>query len=122
MNSKYIDFTGTGVTSEDVHLLKRSISYDRAASIVSNAFLNGLIKSGLTPEQAYNVYLSKAYRYELDYRLEDKLEKVAHTAGQQVGQDYLRMLHANKGQYKWINDKHVKEFKKELKKRLSYSA
>lgn len=122
MNSKYIDFTGTGITSEDVHLLKESVSYDRAASIVSNAFLNGLIKSGLTPEQAYNVYLSKAYRYELDYRLEDKLEKIAHTAGQEVGKDYQRLLLTNKSRYKWINDRHNKDFKKELKKRLSYSA
>lgn len=118
MNVKFIDFTGSGITSEKVHLLRESVSYDRAASIVSNAFLNGLIKSGLTLEQAYNVYLSKAYRHKLDWDLEDKLEKVAHKAGLQVGQEYQLYSKTNKKMYGWINDKHRKEFRKELNERV----
>jgi len=121
MNSKYIDFTGSGITNEDVHLLKESFSYDRGASIVSNAFLNGLVRSGLTADQAYNVYLSKAYRHELDYKLEDKLERVAFKAGVEVGADYKRLIKTNKERYGWVNDKHNKSFKKELDKRVSYS-
>lgn len=120
MNSKYIDFTGSGITDENVHLLKESFSYDRAASIVSNAFLNGLVKSGLTADQAYNVYLSKAYRHELDYKLEDKLERVAFKAGTEVGTDYKVFAATNKDRYGWVNDKHNKSFKKELNKRISY--
>jgi len=122
MNSKYIDFTGSGITDENVHLLKESFSYDRSASIVANAFLNGLVKSGLTVDQAYNVYLSKAFRYELDYKLEDKLERVAFKAGAEVGTDYKRLAKLNKGRYGWVNNKHLKEIKKELDKRMSYSA
>jgi hypothetical protein len=121
MNSRYIDFTGSGITNENIHLLKESISYDRAASIVANAFLNGLVQSGLTIDQAYNVYLSKAFRHELDYRLEDRLEKVAYKAGAEVGTDYRMLTKTNKDRYGWVNDKHNKSFKKELDKRASYS-
>jgi len=118
MNSKYIDFTGSGVEINDMHLLKQSISYDRTASIVSNAFLNGLVKSGLSMDQAFNVYTSKAYRYELDSTLEDKLEKVAFKAGKEVGEDYKKLHKSYKKDYGWINDELDISVQAELEKRL----
>jgi len=118
MNSKYIDFTGSGVEINEMHLLKESISYDRTASIVSNAFLNGLVKSGLSMDQAFNVYTSKAFRYELDSTLEDKLEKVAFKAGKEVGEDYKKLYKVNKKDYGWLNDELDISVQAELEKRL----
>jgi len=118
MNSKYIDFSGSGVEINDVHLLKESISYDRTASIVSNAFLNGLVKSGLSIDQAFNVYTSKAFRHELDSTLEDRLEKVAFKAGKEVGEDYKKLYKNYKKDYGWINDELDISVQAELEKRL----
>jgi hypothetical protein len=121
MNSKYIDFSGSGVEINDVHLLKESISYYRTASIVSNAFLNGLVKSGLSIDQAFNVYTSKAFRLELDSTLEDKLEKVAFKAGKEVGEDYKKLYKINKKDYGWINDELDIGVQAELEKRLEWA-
>jgi hypothetical protein len=113
MHLKFKDFTGFDSTDK-VNLLKQSISFERCAYIVSNAFLNGLIKSGLTPTQAMNVYTSKAFRHKLDWDLEDALERVAFKAGKNVGEDF----YAQQKPEHWINDKLRKEVKKELDKRM----
>jgi hypothetical protein len=113
MHLKFKDFTGFDSTDK-VNLLKQSISFERCAYIVSNAFLNGLIKSGLTPTQAMNVYTSKAFRHKLDWDLEDALERVAFKAGKNVGEGF----YAQQKPEDWINDKLRKEIKKELDNRM----
>ena len=77
MHRKFIDFTGSSCAGGNIEMLKETISYDRCAQIVTNAFLNGLVKSGLPIDQAFNVFTSKAFRHVLDWRLEDNLERVA---------------------------------------------
>lgn len=118
MNSKFIDFTDNAF--REVGLLKESISFKRSANLVSNAFLNGLIKSGLSLEQAYNVYLSSAYRHKLDFDLEDKLEKAAFKAGREVGEEYKNLSVKNSGDYGWINDKIKPDLFVELVKRKEW--
>jgi len=120
VNSKYIDFTGSSFSGNGVDILQRSISFERCAQIVTNAFLNGLIKSGLPLEQAFNVYTSKAFRHKLDWDLEDKLERVAHKAGKEVGEDYKKLYKKNY-LYKWMNEELDIAVQQEIEKRLAHS-
>jgi len=69
-------------------------------------------------DQAFNVYTSKAYRYELDSTLEDKLEKVAFKAGKEVGEDYKKLYKSYKKDYGWLNDELDISVQAELEKRL----
>ena len=117
MNSKYIDFTGSSFSGNGVDILQQSISFERCSHIVANAFLNGLIKSGLSIEQAFNVYTSKAFRHKLDWDLEDKLERVAHKAGKEVGEEYKKLYKKN-SLYKWINEKLDTSVQQEIERRL----
>jgi len=120
VNSKYIDFTGSSFSGNGVEILQRSISFERCAQIVTNAFLNGLVKSGLPLEQAFNVYTSKALRHKLDWDLEDKLERVAYKAGKEVGEDYKKLYKENY-LYKWINEELDIAVQQEIEKRLEHS-
>ncbi|NBW58516.1 hypothetical protein EBR43_12240, partial [bacterium] len=120
MNSKYIDFTGSSFMGNGVDLLQQSISFERCAHIVANAFLNGLIKSGLPLEQAFNVYTSKAFRHKLDWDLEDKLEKIAHKAGKEVGEEYRKLYKKNREQYGWMNDELNITTQQEIERRLEH--
>lgn len=122
MNGKYIDFTGSSYASGDVELLKQTVSYDRCASIVANAFLNGLVKSGLPYDQAFNVFTSKAFRHKLDWDLEDKLEKVACKAGQIVGQEYQMYYRKHRKEFDWMNDELNILIQQELERRLQQHA
>lgn len=118
MHRKFIDFTGSSYAGGNVEMLKETISYDRCAQIVTNAFLNGLVKSGLRIDQAFNVFTSKAFRHKLDWDLEDKLEKVACKAGQLVGEEYQKMYKKDKKYYSWMDDELDTIILQELERRL----
>ena len=121
MNSRYTDFTGSAYAVGGADLLQQSISFDRCAHIVANAFLNGLIKSGLPVEQAYNVYTSKAFRHKLDWDLESNLERVAHKAGKQVGAEYQKLYRNNTEQYQWMNAELDVATQQEIENRLAHA-
>jgi len=74
-------FTGQGII-EDAY------SYERPAYIVGNALLNGIIKAGYTKEQAINLFHSKAYRWALDFGLEEQLQEIGFQEGQKMAQEY----------------------------------
>ena len=118
MHRKFIDFTGSSYAGGNIEMLKETISYDRCAQIVTNAFLNGLVKSGLPIDQAFNVFTSKAFRHKLDWDLEDKLEKVACKAGEHVGAEYQKMYKKDKKYYSWMNDELDTLILQELERRL----
>lgn len=118
MHRKFIDFTGSSYAGGNIEMLKETISYDRCAQIVTNAFLNGLVKSGLPIDQAFNVFTSKAFRHKLDWDLEDKLEKVACKAGQLVGEEYKKMYKKDKKYLSWMNDELNTLIQQELERRI----
>lgn len=118
MHRKFIDFTGSSYAGGNIEMLKETISYDRCAQIVTNAFLNGLVKSGLPIDQAFNVFTSKAFRHKLDWDLEDNLEKVACKAGQLVGKEYQKMYKKDRKYYSWMNDELNTLIQQELERRL----
>lgn len=118
MHRKFIDFTGSSYAGGNIEMLKETISYDRCAQIVTNAFLNGLVKSGLPVDQAFNVFTSKAFRHSLDLSLEDKLEKVACKAGEEVGGEYKRLYSKHREQFNWMNDELNVLIQQELERRL----
>ena len=118
MHRKFIDFTGSSYAGGNIEMLKETISYDRCAQIVTNAFLNGLVKSGLPIDQAFNVFTSKAFRHVLDWRLEDNLERVACKAGEEVGGEYKRLYKKHREQFNWMNDKLDTLIQQELERRL----
>jgi len=118
MHRKFIDFTGSSYAGGNIEMLKETISYDRCAQIVTNAFLNGLVKSGLPIDQAFNVFTSKAFRHKLDWDLEDKLEKVACRAGEQVGEEYKKMYKKDRKYLSWMNDELNILVQQELERRL----
>lgn len=55
-----------------------SYSYDRPAYIFWNAFVNGLIASGLTEAEAIEWVQSKKARWMLDGELSDVIEGIAY--------------------------------------------
>jgi len=118
MHRKFIDFTGSSYAGGNIEMLKETISYDRCAQIVTNAFLNGLVKSGLPIDQAFNVFTSKAFRHKLDWDLEDKLEKVACKAGELVGGEYKKMYKKDRKYLSWMNDELNILIQQELERRL----
>lgn len=118
MNGKYIDFTGSSYAGGDIELLKQTISYDRCAQIVANAFLNGLVKAGLPYDQAFNVFTSKAFRHKLDWDLEDKLEKVACKAGQLVGEEYKMYYRKHRKEFNWMNEELDSNIQGEIERRI----
>lgn len=111
MNNKYKDFSGG-------KLLKNSYSYERPAYIVANALVNGFLAYGLTEKQALNLLYSKAYRYKLDWDLEDKLEKVAFKAGKEVAEEYSKLAKSDRS-YNFFDDPLDPTIQKELDKRIA---
>ena len=118
MHRKFIDFTDSSYAGGNIEMLKETISYDRCAQIVTNAFLNGLVKSGLPIDQAFNVFTSKAFRHKLDWDLEDNLEKVACKAGEHVGGEYKKMYKKDRKYLSWMNDGLNVLIQQELERRL----
>jgi len=77
-------------------LLEDAYSYDRPSCIVGNALMNGFIQGGLTKKQAITLFHSKAYRWALDGKLSEMLEKVAFQYGKKMVDDYKEV--------EWLND------------------
>jgi uncharacterized protein YdaT len=63
-------------------------SFERPAHIVANALLNGMIAGGLTEAEAVCLIHSKAYRWTLDFSMENALETLGEHYGREMAAEY----------------------------------
>lgn len=68
--------------------IKEAFSFNRPAYILGQALMEGMIKAGLTEEQALSLLYSKAYRWALDFGLGDTLHTLGVTEGQRMAREY----------------------------------
>ena len=68
--------------------IKEAFSFNRPAYILGQALMEGMIKAGLTEEQALSLIYSKGYRWQLDGALGQALELIGYHHGQQMARIY----------------------------------
>lgn len=68
--------------------IQDAYSFRRPAFIVGQALMEGMIAGGLTEKEALSLIYSKAYRWSLDFGLEEKLRQLAIKEGERLAQEY----------------------------------
>ena len=66
-----------------------AFSFKRPAHIIAQGMLRGMMRAGLTEQQATCVFYSKAYRWALDGSMGDALDLLAYHHGQKIARECI---------------------------------
>ena len=68
--------------------IQDAYSFRRPANIIGQALMQGMIAGGLTEREALCLFYSKAYRWALDFSMEEALREIGLREGERLAREY----------------------------------